>query len=48
MLACDDTEHYTWTPVNLGDAEQKSRFDDFLAWEGSFDGKAFNTGKVFK
>jgi len=48
MLACDDTEHYTWTRVNLADATEKAKFDDYLAWEGSVDGKAFNTGKVFK
>lgn len=49
MLACDDSEHYTWTPVNLADAAEKAKFDDFLAWEGQLEnGKKFNVGKVFK
>jgi len=50
MTAVDDTEHYVWTPVNLDSAADKSKFDDFLAWEGESKegGKAFNNGKVFK
>jgi len=48
MLECDDTEHYVWTPVNLADAAQKSKFEDFIAWEGTDNGKKFNNGKVYK
>lgn len=49
MLACDDTEHYNWTRVDLSDAAQKAKFEDFLAWEGGLEnGKKFNTGKVYK
>jgi len=49
MKECDDTEHYEWTPVNLGDAAEKSKFDDFLAWEGALENsKKFNVGKVYK
>jgi len=49
MKAVDDTELYEWTPVNLANAEEKSRFEDFLAWEGALEnGKKFNVGKVFK
>jgi len=49
MKEVDDTEHYEWTPVNLGDPAQKAKFDDFLSWEGAVEsGKKFSVGKVFK
>jgi len=49
MTECDDTEHYVWTPVNLADAAQKTKFENFLAWEGANDkGKKFSVGKVYK
>jgi len=49
MLACDDTELYDWTRVDLNDAAQKKRFEEFLAWEGAVEsGKPFHSGKMFK
>jgi len=49
MKECDDTEHYEWIPVNLSDVAEKSKLDDFWAWEGALEnGKKFNIGKVYK
>lgn len=48
MVDCDDAEHYTWTPVDLSDATQKKRVEDYFAWEGEVEGKKFLSGKVYK
>eukprot|EP01113_Clastostelium_recurvatum_P050073 TRINITY_DN93_c0_g1_i1.p1 TRINITY_DN93_c0_g1~~TRINITY_DN93_c0_g1_i1.p1 ORF type:complete len:423 (+),score=165.19 TRINITY_DN93_c0_g1_i1:83-1351(+) len=51
MTACDDSEHYTWTPVKLDDENQKRLVEDYFAWDSkdSFGGKGpFVAGKVYK
>jgi len=48
MRTCDDAEHYNWTRVSLDDHSQKALLEDYFAWEGSFGGKKFLSGKVFK
>jgi len=48
MKECDDAEHYEWTRVNLADASQKKKLEDYFAWDGEFEGKKFLSGKVFK
>jgi len=48
MKECDDYVHYDWTEADLNEPKQKKLFEDYLAWDGDFDGKKFNSGKVFK
>jgi len=48
MLVCDDHVHYNWRQANLSDPAEKALFEDFLAWDGSFGGRPYNCGKVFK
>jgi elongation factor 1-gamma len=48
MEECDDSEVYDWKPANLGDAAEKAKFEDYIAWEGEVNGKKFNSGKVYK
>jgi len=48
MKDCDDSEHYTWTPVDLSDAAQKKKVEDYFAWDGELEGKKFVAGKTFK
>lgn len=48
MEECDDSEVYDWKKGNLGDAAEKAKFEDYIAWEGEVNGKKFNSGKVYK
>jgi elongation factor 1-gamma len=48
MIECDDSEHYTWTKVDINNAEQKEQVNNFWAWDGFKEAKPFNQGKVFK
>jgi elongation factor 1-gamma len=43
-----DYESYTWTKLDPNSPDTKKRVDEYLAWEGDFDGKKFNQGKIFK
>jgi elongation factor 1-gamma len=46
----DDFELYDWKKVNIDDAAQREKANDFFAWDGSFGGLGlpFNQGKTFK
>ena len=41
-----DYESYTWRKLDP-EADRKM-INEYLMWEGDFDGKKFNQGKVFK
>ncbi|CAM4825175.1 unnamed protein product [Rotaria magnacalcarata] len=43
-----DYESYKWTRLQVGDEETKQRINQFFLWEGPYNGKAFNQGKIFK
>lgn len=43
-----DYESYTWKKLDPNDAEAKKLVNEYFAWEGNFDGKKFNQGKIFK
>ncbi|VDP39674.1 unnamed protein product [Heligmosomoides polygyrus] len=43
-----DYESYTWTKLDPKDEKTKKLVNEYLMWEGDFDGKKFNQGKIFK
>ncbi|XP_077995519.1 elongation factor 1-gamma-like [Glandiceps talaboti] len=43
-----DSASYTWTKMNPDDPKDKKKIEDYFSWEGDFDGKKLNQGKVFK
>ncbi|KJH51510.1 elongation factor 1 gamma, hypothetical protein [Dictyocaulus viviparus] len=43
-----DYESYTWTKLDPKDEKTKKIVNEYLTWEGDFDGKKFNQGKIFK
>ncbi|XP_014665057.1 PREDICTED: elongation factor 1-gamma-like [Priapulus caudatus] len=43
-----DYESYTWKKLDADSPETKKMVDEYFAWEGDFDGKKFNQGKIFK
>lgn len=43
-----DYESYKWTKMDPKDEKTKKMVNEYWAWEGSFDGKSFNQGKIFK
>lgn len=43
-----DYESYSWKNLDINAPETKKMVQEFFAWEGSFDGKTFNQGKIFK
>lgn len=43
-----DYESYKWTKLSVDDEKTKKLVNDFFAWEGDFNGKKFNQGKIFK
>ncbi|KAE9416378.1 hypothetical protein Angca_007543 [Angiostrongylus cantonensis] len=43
-----DYESYTWTKLDPKDEKTKKVVNEYLMWEGDFDGKKFNQGKIFK
>lgn len=45
MTDCDDSELYNWVRA---DEKDKEKINAFLAWEGNFEGRTFNQGKIFK
>ncbi|XP_046575172.1 elongation factor 1-gamma-like [Haliotis rubra] len=43
-----DYESYKWTKLDPNDAKTKTLVKEYFTWEGNFDGKEFNQGKIFK
>jgi len=43
-----DYESYSWTKLDPNDEKTKKLVKEYFAWEGDFDGKKFNQGKIFK
>jgi elongation factor 1-gamma len=43
-----DYESYTWTKLDPKDEKTKKLVKEYFSWEGDFDGKKFNQGKIFK
>ncbi|KRZ78938.1 Elongation factor 1-gamma [Trichinella papuae] len=43
-----DYESYDWSKLDPKDEKTKSLVNEYLKWEGKFDGKKFNQGKIFK
>jgi len=48
MIECDDSEHYNWRKADTNDPATRELINDFWAWDGSFGGRKFNQGKIFK
>ncbi|BFZ61394.1 elongation factor EF-1 gamma subunit [Saitoella coloradoensis] len=43
-----DWESYDFSPIDPSNAEQKKFLEEAWAWEGTYEGKAYADGKVFK
>ncbi|XP_048735434.2 elongation factor 1-gamma-like [Ostrea edulis] len=43
-----DYESYNWTKLDPDAEKTKTLVKEYFAWEGKFDGKKFNQGKIFK
>lgn len=43
-----DYESYDWKKLDPKDPKTKKLVNEYFAWEGDFDGKKFNQGKIFK
>lgn len=43
-----DYESYNWTKLDPNDEKTKKLVKEYFSWEGDFDGKKFNQGKIFK
>lgn len=43
-----DYGSYEWKKLDTSDPAVKKLVNEYLAWEGDFDGKKFNQGKIFK
>jgi len=43
-----DYESYEWTKMDPKSEKTKKTVNEYLLWEGDFDGKKFNQGKIFK
>lgn len=43
-----DYESYKWTRLPVDDEKTKELVNKFFLWEGDFNGKRFNQGKIFK
>jgi elongation factor 1-gamma len=48
IRAVGDYDSYTWERMNLDDAKERVMFENYLAWDGDFNGKVVNQGKTFK
>jgi elongation factor 1-gamma len=49
MTECDDCELYSWRKADIDNPKDKALVEDYLAWNGEFDGRVFkDQGKVFK
>lgn len=43
-----DYQSYDWKKLDPEDAKTKTMVKEYFSWEGNFDGKKFNQGKIFK
>jgi elongation factor 1-gamma len=43
-----DYESYTWTKLSPDDEKTKQLVNQYFLWEGDYQGKKFNQGKIFK
>ncbi|XP_053207204.1 elongation factor 1-gamma-like [Panonychus citri] len=43
-----DYESYEWTKLDPDSEDTKKKVSEYFKWEGDFDGKKFNQGKIFK
>ncbi|VDK53207.1 unnamed protein product [Anisakis simplex] len=43
-----DYESYDWKKLDPSDEATRKLVNEYLMWEGEFDGKKFNQGKIFK
>lgn len=43
-----DYESYDWKKLDANDEKTKQLVKEYFSWEGDFDGKKFNQGKIFK
>ena len=43
-----DYPSFVFTKINVLDKQYKTKFEDYLAWDGHLDGKKFADGKIFK
>ena len=43
-----DFPSYKFTKIDVFDPKFKTKFEDYLAWDGALDGKKFSDGKIFK
>jgi len=43
-----DYESYKWTKLDPSNPDHKKKINEYWLWEGDFDGKEFNQGKIFK
>jgi len=43
-----DSESYRWKKLDYDSPETKKLITEYFAWEGNFEGKKFNQGKIFK
>ncbi|ESO12389.1 hypothetical protein HELRODRAFT_105304 [Helobdella robusta] len=43
-----DYESYTWKKLDPSSEETKKLVEEYFSWEGHFEGKKFNQGKIFK
>jgi len=49
VTQCDDTELYNWTKIeDTTDAAARTKVQEYFNWEGSFGGKKFEQGKIYK
>ncbi len=51
QLATDwqvDYESYTWKKLSPDDESTKKLVNQYFLWEGEYNGKKFNQGKIFK
>ncbi|EJW87257.1 hypothetical protein WUBG_01836, partial [Wuchereria bancrofti] len=43
-----DYESYDWKKLDPANEKTRKVVNEYLMWEGDFDGKIFNQGKIFK
>jgi elongation factor 1-gamma len=43
-----DYESYKWKKLDPNSEDTKTKINEYFSWEGNFDGKKFNQGKIFK
>jgi len=43
-----DYESYSWKKLDPTTEDTKTKIEEYLSWEGKFDGKKFNQGKIYK